>query len=121
MAKKRKKRPIKLTNKFERFFFKYKYYIFAIFLLLNLWNPNYLVNLEVSNSLISWCVLSTTIIILIIVFFFMPTYRKVYTSGDILGIALIFMLVSALALKNTILRINGSIGMQEKICMNGTF
>jgi len=119
MARKRKKRPIKLTNKFEVFFFKYKYYIAGLLILNFLWNPNSVVSLQTSNSIILWSILSTIIIALIIVFFFIPTYRKVYTTDKVWGTALFFTLLLSLALKSTVLRINASLGQQKPIDMQG--
>lgn len=118
--KKKRKKPLKLTNKFEIFFFKFKYLIVGTLLLIFFGTPPYVVSLDDRNSLLLWSVLFSTVTIVSIIFFLMPTYRKVY-SGDksIWGYALLFILMSSLALVNLLLYVNGTIGIQQKITLDG--
>ena len=116
MARKRRKRPIKLTNKFEVFFFKYKYFMIA-FLALNVWDTGYSTSLPDSNSLVLSGGLISAVIILLSAFFMMPTYRKTYK--DFWVYALLAVLVSTLALPNFYLRINALVGKQKEIKMRG--
>lgn len=118
--KKKRKRPLKLTNKFEVFFFKYKYLIFCILFLIFWWSPQYVVSLDDRNNLLLWSALFSTIVIVLIIYFLMPTYRKVYTGDkSIWGYALLFMLITPLALVNVLLFINGSMDIQKMITLNG--
>jgi len=116
MLRIRKKKPIKLTNNFEVFFFKYKYFMLA-FLVLNLWTTSYQINLEDSNNLVLLSGLVSIVIIVPSAFFMMPTYRKVYK--EFWGYVLIIALVLTLALPNFYLCINALVGEQKEIKMHG--
>jgi len=116
MARKRKKKPIKLTNKFEVFFFKYKYFMLT-FLVLNLWTTSYQINLEDSNHLVLLSGVVSIVIVVPSTFFMMPTYRKVYK--EFWGYVLLIILVLTITLPNIYLRINALVGEQKEIKMHG--
>ena len=116
MLRIRKIKPIKLTNNFEVFFFKYKYFMLA-FLAFNFWDTGYRINLSDSNKLITYSGLGATTIIVLSAFFMMPTYRKRYK--DFWGYVLMVVLIATLSLPNLYLRINALVGEQKEIKMHG--
>ena len=117
MSKRKRKKPLKLTNKFEIFFYKYKWLIVA-FLLLNCIPSNYDIGLLAENSLLGWTALGTLILVVSIVLILMPTYRKVYSRKEVWSNVFIIVLISTLANKNILLHINGKIGTQRIIKEN---